>query len=78
MAKFTNLGSTGRTGPSSVGMYYQNQDHNGQVTVKKGVQIWKVPATGTYTVEAAGASGGYDKFTTGKKQSLPLFLICSF
>ena len=66
MAKFTNVGTTGRKGPTTVGMHYQGQNHDGQVTVKKGIQIWKVPATGTYAIEAAGAAGGYDKFTTSK------------
>lgn len=66
MAKFTTLGATGRLGPISVGMHYQGQDHEGQVTVNKGVQLWKVPATGMYTIEAAGAAGGYDKFTSCK------------
>ena len=64
MAKFTTLGATGRLGPASVGMQYQGQDHEGQVTVNKGIQMWKVPATGMYTIEAAGAAGGYDKFTS--------------
>lgn len=64
MAKFTNLGATGRLGPTSVGSHYQGQDHEGQVTVNKGVQMWKIPATGTYTIEASGAAGGYDKFTS--------------
>ena len=64
MAKFTTLGATGRLGPTSVGMHYQGQDHEGQVTVNKGIQMWKVPATGMYTIEATGAAGGYDKFTS--------------
>ena len=66
MAKFTTLGTTGRLGPTSVGTHYQGQDHEGQVTVNKGVQLWKVPATGMYTIEAAGAAGGHDKFTSCK------------
>ena len=64
MAKFTNLGASGRVGPTNVGSHYQGQDHEGQVTVKKGIQMWKVPATGMYIIEASGAAGGYDKFTS--------------
>lgn len=64
MAKFTTLGATGRLGPTSVGMHYHGQDHEQQVTVNKGIQMWKVPATGMYTIEASGAAGGYDKFTS--------------
>ena len=66
MAKFTALGATGRLGPTSVGNYYHGQDHEGQVTVNKGIQMWKIPATGMYTIEAAGAAGGHDKFTSCK------------
>ncbi|PFX18878.1 hypothetical protein AWC38_SpisGene16737 [Stylophora pistillata] len=68
MAKFTTLGATGRLGPTSVGTYYQGQDHEGQVTVNKGIQMWKIPATGMYTIEAAGAAGGNDKFTSSSKR----------
>ena len=63
VAKFTNLGGHGRYGPMSIGTHYHGQDHDGQVTVTNGVQMWKVPATGLYALEAAGASGGYDKFS---------------
>lgn len=38
--------------------------------MSKGVQMWRVPATGTYSIEAAGASGGYDKFSGGRYQSV--------
>ena len=30
----------------------------GQVILSKGIQIWTVPVTGSYVIEAAGASGG--------------------
>ena len=70
MAKFTTLGATGRLGPTSVGMNYNGQDHEQQVTVNKGIQMWKVPATGMYTIEATGAAGGYDKFTSCKYEYL--------
>ncbi|XP_031559053.1 uncharacterized protein LOC116295397 [Actinia tenebrosa] len=64
-AKFTTLGASGRLGPVSVGTHYKGADHEGKVNVNKGVQMWKVPASGTYSIEAAGASGGYDKFSAG-------------
>merc|ERR1719402_1609430 len=66
-AKFTNLGASGRLGPVTVGSHYKGQDHEGQVSVNKGVQMWKVPAAGTYSIEAVGASGGYDKFSGASK-----------
>lgn len=58
-AKFTNLGATGRFGPTSIGNY-SGQDHEGQVTLESGIQIWTVPYTANYRIEAVGASGGYD------------------
>ena len=59
-ATFTNLGSTRRNGPTSVGNY-SGQDHEGQVTLSKGIQQWTVPYTGQYRIEAVGAAGGYSK-----------------
>ena len=58
-ATFTNLGSRGRYGPTSVGSYYTGQDHDGQVTLSNGIQQWTVPHTGQYRIEAVGAAGGY-------------------
>ena len=60
-ATFTNLGSTGRNGPTSVGSHYTGQDHEGQVTLFNGIQQWTVPYTGQYSIEAVGAAGGYSK-----------------
>ena len=62
-AVFTNLGATGRLGPSSLGSYYSGQDHDGQVTLVSGIQHWVVPYTGDYKIEAVGAAGGYDKYS---------------
>ena len=66
-AVFTTLGKSGRKGPDSVGSHYTGQDHDGQVTVSKGIQLWTVPHTGEYRIEAIGASGGYseDSVTNG-------------
>ena len=58
-AVFTNLGKNGTKGPDSVGSHYTGQDHDGQVTVSSGIQLWTVPHTGKYRIETIGASGGY-------------------
>ena len=59
-AVFTNLGASGRTGPTTLGGHYTGQDHDGQVTLSSGIQQWTVPYTGDYRIEAVGAAGGYD------------------
>ena len=58
-AVFTNLGASGRLGPTSLGSYYSGQVHDGQVTLVSGIQQWTVPYTGDYRMEAIGAAGGY-------------------
>ena len=58
-AVFTNLGASGRLGPTSLGSYYSGQVHDGQVTLVSGIQQWTVPHTGDYKIEAIGAAGGY-------------------
>ena len=60
-AVFTNLGASGRYGPTSLGSHYKSQDHDGQVTLSNGIQQWTVPYTGEYQIEAIGAAGGYDR-----------------
>ena len=60
-ATFTNLASSGRKGPNSVWSHYEGQDHDGQVTLSRGIQQWTVPYTGQYRIEAVGAAGGYNK-----------------
>ena len=57
---FTNLGASGRNGPTTLGSNYTGQDHDGQVTLSSGIQLWTVPYTGDYRIEAVGAAGGYD------------------
>ena len=66
-AVFTNLGATGRLGPSSLGDYYSGQDHDGQVTLVSGIQHWAVPYTGDYKIEAVGAAGGFGKYSTSRQ-----------
>ena len=58
---FTNLGKIGPKGPNSIGSHYKDQDHDGQVTLSSGIQLWTVPRTGEYRIEAIGASGGYSE-----------------
>lgn len=59
-AIFTNLDTKGRYGPTMLGSHYKGQDHDGQVTLSGGIQLWSVPSTGDYSIEAIGAAGGYD------------------
>ncbi|XP_022809639.1 glycine-rich protein 2-like [Stylophora pistillata] len=66
-AMFTNLNATGRFGPTSLGSYYTDQDHDGQVTLSSGIQLWTVPYTGDYRIEAIGAAGGYDRYTNSSQ-----------
>lgn len=63
-ANFTNLGASGRSGPSSIGDHYKGQGHDGHVTLMEGIQHWTIPCTGLFTIEAVGASGGYDSSST--------------
>ncbi|KAI8520409.1 hypothetical protein Bbelb_001630 [Branchiostoma belcheri] len=58
-AKFTTLGATGRLGPTTLGTHYRGQDHEHLVTLHDGIQHFTVPATGTYSIEAAGAAAGW-------------------
>ena len=66
-AVFTNLGASGRLGPTSLGSYYSGQDHDGQVTLVSGIQRWTVPYTGAYKIEAVGASGGYGRYSNSRQ-----------
>ena len=61
-AVFTNLNTSGRYGPASHRSHYTGQDHDGQVTLSRGIQQWTVPYTGDYRIEAIGAAGGYDVY----------------
>ena len=46
-------------GPLSIDNHYTGQDHDGQVTLSSGIQLWTVPHTGEYRIEAIRASGRY-------------------
>ncbi|XP_015774518.1 PREDICTED: leukocyte tyrosine kinase receptor-like [Acropora digitifera] len=54
---FTTLGAKGVHGPTSTAGYHGTSLED-QVILYKGIQIWTVPVTGSYVIEAAGASGG--------------------
>ena len=54
---FTTLGAQGPTGPTSTSGYL-GTSLEGQVQLKNGIQMWTVPNTGKYIIEAFGASGG--------------------
>ena len=70
---FTNCSQTGRTGPtqaacrSAYTTAWDEADAN--FTVSAGIQIWTVPVTGTYRIDAYGAagSGGNGTATVGGK-----------
>lgn len=53
---FTTLGALGPTGPKFT-YGYQGTQLEGKVTLQNGIQLWQVPLTGSYVIEAWGASG---------------------
>jgi hypothetical protein len=57
---FTNCSATGQTGPTQaqVNSAYNATNLAGLVTSQNGIQLWTVPTTGTYRIEAFGAQGG--------------------
>ena len=56
---FTTLGARGKDGPTKAQLEgYKKTSLEGQVDVQQGIQFWKVPESGTYVIEAFGASGG--------------------
>ncbi|XP_066281282.1 leukocyte tyrosine kinase receptor-like [Branchiostoma lanceolatum] len=58
-ATFTTLNTTGREGPTSLGDHYLGQDHEKLVTLQNGIQLFTVPDSGNYRIEAAGAASGW-------------------
>jgi hypothetical protein len=61
---FTNCGATGRSGPtlanckSSYNVSWEDNTNYFNVPNDAGIQYWTVPITGTYTIDAYGATGG--------------------
>ena len=64
---FTNCGHTGPTGPSQTqcDSEYAGTSLDGFVSVSAGFQTWVVPNTETYSIEVAGAQGGYSTGANG-------------
>ena len=59
---FTSAGKTGKDAPTSaeVNANYVGTPLEGNVTMTiQGIQEWTVPETGVYSIEAAGAQGGW-------------------
>ncbi len=59
---FLNCGKTGRTGPSQAqcDSAYAGGELAGTVTVQGGIQLWTVPASGTYRITTTGARSGHE------------------
>ena len=57
---FTNAGATGYNGPTQAQLNsaYSGTNLAGSVTSTSGIQVWTVPTTGVYTIDARGARGG--------------------
>ena len=59
---FTSAGKTGKDGPTSaeVNASYVGTPLEGKVTMTtQGIQQWTVPETGVYSIDVAGAQGGW-------------------
>jgi hypothetical protein len=54
---FTTLGASGRRGPASTLTYANAPWSSNQFYIVDGQQYWTVPASGTYSITAAGAYG---------------------
>jgi hypothetical protein len=67
---FTTLGTSGRRGPESTKTYTNAPWRDGDFSIVDGQQQWTVPASGTYSIEAAGAYGA----TPGRVVSGEVFL----
>jgi len=64
---FTTGGATGRNGPTSfaaVSSYTSQSWYSTYFSVSSGIQNWTAPATGNYTIRAAGAAGQNGNFAT--------------
>ena len=56
---FTTLGARGVSGPSKSQLGgYTGTSLDGKVDIINGIQCWRVPTSGTYIIDALGASGG--------------------
>jgi len=59
-ATFTNASAIAHAGPTQIQLNttYVGTLLSGKVTSSNGIQLWTVPKTGTYRIEAYGAEGG--------------------
>nr|XP_058952700.1 ALK tyrosine kinase receptor-like [Pocillopora verrucosa] len=63
---FTTLGAVGSNGPTGTSGY-KGTTLQGKVRIENGIQLWTVPLSGSYVIEAWGASGAEgrsDKFSS--------------
>lgn len=75
---FTTGGKTGRTGPTLVQLLdsYDTTTYSWLTDTEKfnmltnGIQLWTVPATGTYRIEAKGAQGAPTEATAGGRGAI--------
>jgi hypothetical protein len=75
---FTNASATGRFGPTlsqcrstySSATWAQDTTNNNLNMTTQGIQLWKVPATGSYSIECFGASGGAGSTLAGGKGAI--------
>jgi hypothetical protein len=74
---FTTADTTGRTGPTiqSLRAFYTGSaswasDTEYFTTASSGIQLWTVPETATYTIEAAGAGGAPNETIAGGKAAI--------
>jgi hypothetical protein len=63
---FTNATATGKNGPTQTQLNneYTGTQLSGMVTASNGIQLWTVPTTGAYTIDAYGAKGGSTNVST--------------
>lgn len=86
---FTSAGVTGRTGPNQtqINAEYTATSLDGDVTINtQGIQEWVVPVTGSYAIDAFGASGGTHSTMSGHgaemygeitlTQGTTLYILC--
>ena len=67
---FTTLGAKEETGPVSTSGYL-GTPLEGRVNLKNGIQIWTVPVTGSYVIEATGGSGANGTFGHSYMRPIP-------
>ena len=67
---FTTLGAKGEIGPISTSGYL-GTPLEGRLNLSNGIQIWTVPVTGSYVIEATGGSGANGSFDHPHMGPLP-------